>query len=446
MYLAIRCVPTVGLACLIGIVVLVPAFARQASPDDWPHWRGPSRNGITAETSGFKDGTWALREEWSGSFGDGAASPIIAEGKLFTMGWRANHEHVFAADAATGASLWTVSYPSPRFGRYAIGDQEFYAGPSSTPEFDSATGFLYTLGIDGDLHCWDSRSKARKVWHLNLYERFAVGRRPRATSRPGSQRDYGYTTSPFVYRDCVIVEVGDDEGNLMAFDKRTGERAWVSENKDPAGHAGGMAPITVEGIPCVAVLTLKGLHVARLDRGHEGKTVATFPWATDFANGIASPAVHQNSVVITSGYNRSAMVRLRVTLKGAERVWQVRAFSPVCTPVIHQGSIYWAARGLWRLDFETGETIWNGGRFGDAAGSCIVTADDRILIWANEGDLALAETSSRAPDDYKELAWKGSVLRAEAWPAVILAGGRIYCKDRTGNLKCFAIDSKATAQ
>ena len=436
---------TLRLTSLINIIFFVMVGHRSAFPDDWPHWRGPNRNGISQETSGYQDGRWKLRESWSGAFGDGASSPIIAEGKLFTMGWRANQEHVFAADAATGASVWTASYPAPRYGRFATGDQDFYAGPSSTPEFDSTTGFLYTLGIDGDLNCWDSRSKGRKVWHLNLYQRFGVGLRPQATTRPGSQRDYGYTTAPYLHREWVIIEVGDEEGNLMAFDKRTGERAWVSENKDPAGHAGGMAPMVVEGIPCVAVLTLKGLHVARLDQGNEGKTVATYPWTTDFANGIASPAVHQNFVVISSGYNRSSMVKLRVTMKGAERVWQVRSFSPVCTPVIHQGSIYWSARGLWRLDFETGEVKWNGGRFGDAAGSCVVTADDRILVWANEGDLALAETASRARDDYKELAWNGGILKAEAWPAVVLSGGRIYCKDRAGNLKCLAVNPKPSA-
>jgi outer membrane protein assembly factor BamB len=196
--------------------------------------------------------------------------------------------------------------------------------------------------------------------------------------------------------------------------------------------------MVVESVPCVAVFTLKGLHVARIDDGNEGKTVAEYPWATDFANTIASPAVHQNYVLISSGYNRSRMTKLRISLKGAQSVWEIRQYSPVCTPVIYKGHVYWTNRGLWCLDFETGQVKWNGGRFGDAAGSCIITADEKIIVWANDGDLALAETAPRAGEDYTELAWRGGTLRAEAWPHVAMSDGRIYCKDRSGSLKCFA--------
>ena len=34
--------------------------------------------------------------------------------------------------------------------------------------------------------------------------------------------------------------------------------------------------MTVEGVPCVVVLTLRDLLVTRLDKGHEGQTVAKF--------------------------------------------------------------------------------------------------------------------------------------------------------------------------
>ena len=89
----------------------------------------------------------------------------------------------------------------------------------------------------------------------------------------------------------------------MAFARHSGERVWVSEYKGPAGHTGGIVPMRVEGVACVAVLSYAGLHVARLDAGQLGKTVAIYPWSTDFANNIATPAVHESEVLITSGYN-----------------------------------------------------------------------------------------------------------------------------------------------
>ncbi|MEZ6110389.1 MAG: hypothetical protein R3C99_05165 [Pirellulaceae bacterium] len=35
---------------------------RFANADDWQHWRGPNRNGITSETSGWAHGTWLSAE------------------------------------------------------------------------------------------------------------------------------------------------------------------------------------------------------------------------------------------------------------------------------------------------------------------------------------------------------------------------------------------------
>lgn len=239
--------------------------------------------------------------------------------------------------------------------------------------------------------------------------------------------------------DWVIVEVGASAGNLVAFDKRTGQQRWTSEANDPAGHTGGPVPIEIEGTPCIAVHTFDGLLVIRLDDGRRGKTVATYPWETSFANNIATPAVHENNLVMTSSYNHQKMTRLRITLEhGAERVWEQDEASKVCSPVIHDSHVYWAWRTMTCLDFETGKVQWQGGRFGDA-GSCIVTADDRLIVWASRGDLHLVESARRSPDQYKALASRKQLGRSDAWPHVVLADGRLYCKDATGYLICFEL-------
>ena len=172
-----------------------------------------------------------------------------------------------------------------------MGDQGLYGGPTSTPEYDRETGLLYTLSCDGDLNCWDTQRRGERVWGVNLYERYNVQRRPKI-GRSG-RRDYGYTTSPLLHRKSIIVEVGAQSGTLVAFDKRTGRELWQSESKGYAGHTGGLAPLTVESVPCVAVLTLRGLLVARLDGDRAGQTVAEYEWTTDFVNNIATPAVSE---------------------------------------------------------------------------------------------------------------------------------------------------------
>lgn len=418
----------------------VPQFVFPAivlAKSDWPHWRGLNRNGIIGETSGWDEGGWPLGEaRWATRVGEGSTSPIVVGNCLYTLGWFSGQDHVFCLDAETGKELWKHSYPCPRYGRNAVGDTALYGGPTSTPEYDPATGHLYTLSVDGHLNCWDTRMQGQGVWGVNLYNRYGMSRRPQVGA--SGQRDYGYTTAPLVHGDYLIVEVGSRKGNLIGFAKRTGTPKWFSESTDFAGHTGGMAPMTVEGVPCLAVLTLSHLLVVRLDRGNEGKTAAEYPWETDYANSIASPAVHGNHVLITSGYNHNTICKIAVSLRGATKVWEQRYFSKVCTPVIHRGYVYWAWHKLHCLDYETGGQIWEGPYTG-SAGSCILTADDRLIVWSGNGSLLLAETQTRSPGVYKELARKEGVFNTEVWPHIVLSGGRLYCKDRRGNLKCFSL-------
>jgi len=424
---------------LIGTSLAGGAARAQATGADWPHWRGPARSGLTPEGSGWRDGApWPGALAWRAGVGAGAAPPVIAGGRVYTLGFAGGQEIVAARDAATGAEVWKAAYPAREYGRHATGDEGFYRGPSACPEVDAGTGRLFTLGIDGELSCWDTRAMGRRAWGFNLYERFKAPRRPQTTRRGASQRDYGYTAAPLLQGGLLLVEVGSPEGTVMAFDPATGEPRWASRVTAPAGHSGGLAPLTIGGVPCVAAFTALGLLVVRTDAAQAGATVAEYEWATDFANNIASLATHEDTVLMTSAYNRRAMVRLRVRQGGADLLWRSQEHSGVCSPVIHQGHVYFANRGLHCLDLATGEEKWVGGRFGDAA-SCAVTGDGRVVIWANNGDLALAETAGRSPNAYRELAAKTVLAQTEAWPHLALARGRVYCKDRSGTLVCFAL-------
>ena len=405
--------------------------------EDWPHWRGVNRNGRTTETSGFDGKQWNIREAWRTSVGDGSASAIVVRGKAYSLGNRRGRDIVTCQDASTGKRLWTAEYDCPAFGRKATGDQGIYRGPSSTPAWDAETGFLYTLSIDGDLHCWNLAKRGEKVWHINLYDEYDPPQRPKV-GRSG-RRDYGYTTSPLIHGDWVIVEVGGKAGNTVAFDKRTGRQRWASENRDPAGHTGGLVPMTVGGVPCLAVLTHFHLFVMRLDKNRVGETVAAYPWVTEFANSIATPAVQDNHVLITSGYNHQTMCKLQISLKGAKKIWERDIYSKVCSPVIHKGHVYWAWRDAYCLDFETGRQVWKGPSALGDPGSCVVTGEDRLIVWADEGTLLLIETAGHSRNQPQILARRDRLLRTDAWPHVVLADGRLLCKDRAGNLISYAV-------
>ncbi len=407
-------------------VIVAPAAAA-----DSPHWRGPTRDGRVAEPSGWDGKTWPLEVAWKADVGEGNSSPVVVGDTVYLMGYRDKTDTVFALNAATGQARWKQSYPAPKYGRNAVGDESFYSGPSSTPEYDPATKLLYTLGCDGELRGWDTAAEGKLVWKVSLYDTFQIPRRPKVTG--SQQRDYGFTSSPLVMGDRLIVEVGAKEGTLIAFDKKTGKVAWKSAANDPPGHNGGPLPMTVADVPCVAVLHHFGLLVVRTDGDDAGKTVAAWPWETAFSNNIASPTVVGDQILLTSNYNKKKVIRLSVGLTGAKKVWEQPYSSKVCSPVVHDGRVYWAWAKLYCLDWETGKLLWDKPGFTDP-GSCLMTADHRLVVYSGKGRLSLHDVSAKGAT----LATHTAHATEFAWPHVVLSGGRYYCRDRGGRVVALA--------
>ena len=423
-------------------LLLIARPCAEALGADWPQWLGPDHTGVTPETSGYPSG-WPPARLWGKNVGKGCTSPIMAAGRLYVMGWhgkgRGNPigtDSILCLDARTGAEFWRRTYPCRYQSRIRTGDTDGYGGPSSTPTFDPETGYLYTLSIDGHLCCWDTRRRGTPVWGMNFHDAYKIPQRPDVGQ---GARDYGHPGSPLLVGGRVIVEVGDDGGTVMAFDSKTGRRVWTSQATEPGGHSGGPTPFVVEGVPCLANLALRKVIVMRIDKGHEGRTVAEFPWTTDFANNIATPAACKNQLVITSDYNVSRMALLEVSLNGGIRQrWRLRDHSKVCSPVIHNGRIFTVDGTLKCLDLATGRRIWSGGQFGH--GSVLVTAGDDRVIAFGRGRVALFD--AMAPN-CRELGRIENLFRATCYPHVAIAGGVIAVKDMDGNLMCFDTRKRA---
>src|SRR6516165_11560712 len=92
------------LAVELLIIVLLSASLTAGDTDksaaDWPQWRGPHRDGLADDTG--------LLQRWSpegpplawktSGLGEGYASVVIADVKIFTMGRRKNVVFVVARD------------------------------------------------------------------------------------------------------------------------------------------------------------------------------------------------------------------------------------------------------------------------------------------------------------------------------------------------------------
>ena len=431
-------------ACGKAVVILsLLAISITTLAEDWPHWRGENRDGTVSAVSGFEEGKeWLSKKaQWSFEAGEGSTSPLVVGDQVFVMGWKDSSEHLFAINLATGKIDWTQSYPAPKHGRFAAGDQRRYGGTTSTPEFDPATGLLFTLGCDGELRAWNPGESGKLVWQKNLYEEYGVEQRPKIG---GGLRDYGYTTAPLVVGDQLIVEVGASTGTLMAFSTKTGKELWKSEYRRPAGHTGGPVPMEVEGVPCVACLALHDLVVVRVDRGKEGKTVATHAWESDYANNILTPTVVGNEVLISSYHTHRSIRKVQISMGKSRKVWEELFASHVGSPVVANGRIYFAGRRLYCLDWDTGKLDWEGGIFGDGA-SVVYASDDRILAYGGDCSLSLVNSQVLSPEEYVELAKVSGATAGgpgDAWCHVTLAKGWVLCKNRMGQVTARKVGTK----
>src|SRR3954452_3639183 len=91
-------------------ICLAVSFS-SALADDWPHWRGPDRTGISRETGLLKE--WPKRGPrllWHVSdIGDGYGAPAIAGGRIYLISNRGmENEYVQALSANDGKPVWTA--------------------------------------------------------------------------------------------------------------------------------------------------------------------------------------------------------------------------------------------------------------------------------------------------------------------------------------------------
>jgi outer membrane protein assembly factor BamB len=123
---------------------------------------------------------------------------------------------------ADGRLLWSHA-DRARYATTIAGE-----GPRCTPTVVGDR--VYTLGATGLLNCLE-RQTGRFIWGRNIAEE--AGTRP---------PEWGYSGSPLVIHDTVIVSAGGRSGrSLLAYHAETGEPAWSAGN-ERAGYSSPLPP------------------------------------------------------------------------------------------------------------------------------------------------------------------------------------------------------------
>lgn len=407
------------------IVLVVTAFllVSRSFADDWPQWRGPFRDAVSAETGLLQ--SWPAggpKLAWKAAeLGTGYCSVVVGRGRLFTMGRKESDVVVTALDAATGQLDWSRK----------IGETSRH--PCSTPTLDGE--LLYALDPDGELVCLQAAT-GEMVWQTSFQDDYG--------GRMMSGRGYG--ESPLIDGERLICTPGGPDAVLVALDKLSGTLIWKAslpeigpQGKDGAGFS---SVVATEAAGHRQYLQLVGRGLVGIDArdGH-------FLWgyntiANETAN-IPTPIVHEDYVFAANGYTAGS-----VLLRLVEDIDRKRSTSGVNAEVVyalsgsqfqnHHGGVVRLGDYLYAghgnnnglptcLEFKTGRVVWK--RRGPGVGSAaVVAADGQLYFRYQNGVVALIEASSRGYKLNGSLEIPGA--GGDSWAHPVIANGRLYLREQ----------------
>jgi outer membrane protein assembly factor BamB len=390
----------------ITVLALTIALTLAGRAADWPQWRGPNQDGISTETGWTTQ--WPAggpKQLWKANVGTGFSSVTVSQGRVFTLGNKADTDTVYCFAAETGNLLWKYSYACPLNAKYYEG------GPGATPTVDSDR--VYTVSKTGQLFCFNA-ADGKIIWSKNLQ-----------TDLGGKMPTWGYAGSVLVFGNWAILDVGAPGGATIALDKLTGNVVWKN-GQDPVGY-GTLLLFRQGDRALLASFNGFGLVVREATTGKE---VARFPWKTSYEVNAATPIVAGDKLFISSGYGKGcALVQLTPT--GLQEVYtnkKMRNHFNNC--VLWKGYLYgFDESTLTCLTLATGDVQWK--QEGLGKGSLMI-ADGKLIIQAEKGDLVIATPT---PAVYKEIA-RAKVQKGLCWTTPVLANGRIYTRNAAGGLVC----------
>jgi outer membrane protein assembly factor BamB len=407
---------TLGAALAVSFVL--PAAVRA---DDWPQWRGPTRDGAWHETGLLQTfPAEGLKVRWRARAGWGFSSPVVARGRVYltdseVMKPKAK-ERIRCLDETTGKVLWThrhdVAYENWAF------DPAQEIGPVATPIVGA--GKLYALGRLGHLFCLDALNGAVH-WQKDL------------------QRDYQFAfaagaPSPLIDGELLILLIGGKPGACMvALHKDTGKEVWKALDESLTFSS----PIVVVSGGKKQLIVWTQESVTSLDPA-TGKTWWRQRLATSKEYAVSTPVFHKDRLLIGG-----LMMQLDRDQPKARILWPKsrvpsrRILSHTSTALMC-GDLLFSARSsgeLVCLDATTGHEVWSSAKVTDlknGASIHLTQNGDTVLLYTDRGELIRARLTAKG---YREIS-RARVLeptlpfagRKVAWAPPAYANGHIFAR------------------
>ena len=393
---------------------------KEAANGNWSTWRGPSRDGLSAETNLLS--SWQEHEPklaWkTKGLGNGFSSVAVADGQIYTMGQRDEVTKMIALSTKDGTKIWETDVSS-----------EANDGPNSTPSVDEDR--VYGLTYAGQLVCV-STINGSILWKKHLPTDF----NGKMESR------WGYSESPIVDNGNLICTPGGNSAVMVALDKKTGKHLWSAEMPADIGDQGhdgaGYSSIVIGQI------TGRKQYVQLTGRGVIGvdSENGDLLWAYNrIANGVANiptPIVKGDYIFCSTGYGTGAAliqihnrngkyeVEEKYFLKGNE-LQNHHGGMVLIDGYIYCGNGHNKGHPIC-LNMMNGEYAWGPVRGPGTGSAAILYADGHLYFRYESGDLALIEAT---PEEYKlKGTFKTDEINGKSWPHPVIADKKLYLRDQ----------------
>lgn len=408
---------------------------------DWPQYRGPNRDDVSPETgllqSWPKEGP-KLLWTYEGA-GVGYSPPAVIGDRVYVTGGRDDDEFLIALDAKEGQvkEAWAIKIgPTFRFKT-----NSWSAGPSATPTVDGE--LIFAIGGNGDLVAADASGKEK--WRTSLAKDLNGSVNPIG----GGPKDlgWGYTASPLIDGDKLIVVPGGPKGTLAALDKKTGKVLWRSTDlKDQAAYTSPMVA-TIGGVKQYVILTNPGLAGV----GTDGKLLWTHrrkqPYGTEVIN---TPLVKDEFIYTTVAAGNGVSELIKV--EGDNNTFKPGEVYSNKDLLNHHGNVVRVGDHVYGCDqragwvcqkFMSGEVVWSERKL--PSGS-VTFADGRLYCYTEgDGTVAIIEASDKGYKEHGRFKIpKQSKLKqpqGKIWTPPVVAGGRLFLRDQE-LLYCYDVKAK----
>lgn len=383
----------------VFIFLIVP-FLQAA---DWPGFLGPNYDGTTRDGQ-FGTTGGGLVVAWQRNLGSGYSGIAVSGNHAVTLFSDGVKDFAAALDTASGKELWRYEIGPTYKGH--DGSQD---GPLATPAI--AGDRVYGLSAKGELFALNLES-GKSHWSVNTAKNFNA-----------KEPIYGFTTSPLVAGDVLVVQVGGDKGRAVAgFDAKSGKALWTT-GEDVIAY---QSPVLMRIANKAVVIAVGNARLYAIDPV-SGKVLLDYEHGGAGQAEVMVPALVENDRLLLRNKSDSTdLVRIVSTADGklsVEKLWSAGVFkNSYNVPIHHKGFLYgFSGRVLTCVDAANGQIKWRSRTAGDGFALLV---DDQLIIQTKDGKV---HAGPATPEGWKETS-KLELFKKIAWTPPSFAAGAVFTR------------------